>query len=169
MKITAYVQLSQRQIRLNNTAKKFEADLSDVRFHPVKWMNSPNMEWYEVTAEVPTGTIFEVLAERDRSEGRGARDTVGYFRTFDVAYEAAKGLGVQGDPGQIYALVQHNNIADTLKDWKENPAAVGAGPRVMRKKLEDLFQLSENEQEHAGGSSAAYLEFLRLKSIFEPG
>lgn len=50
------------------------------------------------------GSGFIAQGDTDQSEGRGARREIDRFSTVEEAIEAARGRGIQGDSGYVYAF-----------------------------------------------------------------
>lgn len=63
-----------------------------------------------MTKHTATGTAtviaagFVAYGEIDQTEGRGGRRELGEFTTIEEAIDAAKGQGIQGDPGEVSAF-----------------------------------------------------------------
>lgn len=74
-----------------------------------------------MSAQTATGPVtviaegFIALGESDKSEGRGPRVELGRFTTVEEAIHAARGQGVQGDPGAVasYRYLLHAGGAVT--------------------------------------------------------
>lgn len=122
---------------------------------------------YAVTAEVANGSVFEVRADIDRTEGKLGTYVAGLFSNYSAAFEAAGGLGVYGRRGMITVMPEPLQVFDSIADWQaQRPTA-----QMVKRAGTDLRQLVNLRAGDAAALEAAdpeYALFLKLREKFAP-